>query len=254
MLFDSGNQRVKFVVADANFGLARLLSGQQLTLQQYLSPEYRSGEMIKEVDKSGGKERIVNYLSGSSLTSYADVKVAMSLAQMSGIGLDRIVVRSARSLSPHDFDQGNFVLLGSPASNPWVSYFQDKLNFREHVPSSGTGGDCFDNLQPRPGEQQSYCSPPMAGSAGIVYATISFLPLPGGQGNVLILQGLHQEATEAAGDFIADSSTRRQLQRAIGITDTQTGPVYFEALIRTESIAGAPVAASTLVSARLLQP
>lgn len=253
-LFDNGNQPVQVVVADANFGLVRQLAGHQLTLQQYLSPEYRSGKVITNADMDKLKSGFVDYLSGSVLTSYADAKLSMLLAQISGEAHDRLVVRSARSLSPHDFDQGNFVLLGGPTSNPWVSYFQDKLNFRERVDATGNRANCFDNLDPKPGEQQSYCGSPVTGSAGVDYATISFLPLPGRHGNALILQGVHQEATEAAGDFIADANTRRQLQTAMGITGTPTSPIYFEALIRTESIAGAPVGAPSLVSSRLLHP
>jgi hypothetical protein len=254
VLFDNGNQPVQVVVADANFGLVRLLAGHQLTLQQYLSPAYRSGEVIMDADTDKLKPDFVNYLSGSVLTSYADAKLSMLLAQISGEAHDRLVVRSARSLSPHDFDQGNFVLLGSPTSNPWVSYFQDKLNFRVRVDETGSSTNCFDNLHPQPGEQQSYCGSPLTGSAGVNYATVSFLPLPSRHGSALILQGVHQEGTEAAGDFIADANTRRQLQTAMGIRETPTSPVYFEALIRTESIAGAPVGASSLVSARLLHP
>ncbi len=255
VLFDSGNQPVKIVVADANYGLIRLLSGQNFTLQQYLSPAYRSGQVITDADRNGSKERIVNYLSGSALTSIADVTLAMSLVRMSGDGRDRLVVRSARSLSPHDFDQGNFVLVGSPASNPWVSYFQDKLNFRDRrVDSPGSNEACFDNLHPKLGEQQGYCSSPLTGNGGVGYATISLLPLPSGRGSVLIVQGLHQENTEAAGDFFADANNRRILQSRLGISNPSARPVYFEALIRTQSIAGAPVGPSSIVAIRLINP
>lgn len=253
-LFESGNQTVRVVVADANFGLARLLSNQQLTLQQYLGSEYRSGQMFVASKPGELSAPLVNYLSRSVLTSYADVTVATALARMSGDRSNRLVVRSARSLSPHDFDQGNFVLVGSPASNPWVSYFADSLNFRERADPAGSGDDCFLNQHPQPGEPLKYCSPPLTGSEGVGYATISFLPLPDGHGSALILQGLHQEATESTGVFLADAASRRALQKALGISADSTNITYFEALIRTDSIAGAPVGTSSLVSARLLHP
>jgi len=252
-LLGTGNQAVTIIVADANFGLARILSGQHLTLQQYLSPEYRSGKLITDADANTYKSRIVDYLSGSVLTSYADVAVAMSLAGMTGDVRERLVVRSARSLSPHDFDQGNFVLIGGPASNPWVSYFGDVLNFQERVDPAGNGGDCFFNSHSKSGEPQAYCSSLLPGSTGVVYATISLVPLPSRHGSALILQGLHQEGTEAAGIFLADAANRQALQTAVGASPGSTRPVYFEALIRSESIAGAPVGTSSLVSVRLLQ-
>lgn len=254
VLLDNGDQPVEIVVADANFGLARLFSGQHLTLQQYLSPEYRSGELMANADVGKNNAPVVDYLSRSVLTSYADVTVAMSLERMSGVGRDRLVVRSSRSMSPHDFDQGNFVLVGGATSNPWVSYFTDALNFQEKIDPAGSGDDCFINSRPKPGESPMYCSPAITGSAGASYATISLLPLPDGRGNVLILQGLHQEATEAAGVFLADSANTHVLQQALGISSRPDRPTYFEALIRTESIAGAPVGTSSLVSARLLHP
>jgi hypothetical protein len=171
---------------------------------------------------------------------------------MSGERADRLVVRSAHDLSPHDFDEGNFVLLGAPNSNPWVLSFVDKFNFRKDMDVARSGASCFDNLHPQPGEQQSYCGLPFTGSGGMDYATISLFPLPNGHGNVMIMQGLHQEGTEAAGNFLADANSRRKLQEVLGVNDTSTGPVYFEALIRTESVAGAPVGATSLVSARRL--
>ena len=249
-LFDSGNQPVRVVVADANYGLARMLLIQPLTLQQYLSPEYRSGQLFLTSKGADSNVPLVNYLSRSVLTSFADVSVATALTRLSGDGRDRLVVRSARSLSPRDFDQGNFVLIGSPASNPWVSYFTGVLNFRERMDNGEE--DCFLNQRPLPGEPPKYCSPALTGSGGDGYATISLLPLPSGHGSVLILQGLHQEATESTGDFLADAANRRALQKALGMPADSKNSTYFEALIRTESIAGAPVGASSLVSVRLL--
>lgn len=252
-LFDKGNQPVEAVVSDANFSIVSMLSGRQVTLQEYLDPAFRNRNMIADAHKNQIQGGVLNYISNSVLTSFADVSVATTLTRMSGEAADRLVVRSARSLSPHDFDQGNFVLLGGPNSNPWVLNFQDKFNFREHTDAAGSGDLCFNNLHPQPGEQQSYCGLPFSGSGGVDYATISLFPLPNGRGNVMILRGLHQEGTEAAGNFLADANSRRQLQKVLGVKDNSTSPIYFEALIRTESVAGAPVGSTALVSVRLLQ-
>ena len=73
----------------------------------------------------------MKYLSGSLLTSYADLVVVDTLMRLSGNSRDRLAVRSAREFRPRDLEQGAFVFVGSPSSNPWVSYFQDKLNFRK---------------------------------------------------------------------------------------------------------------------------
>jgi hypothetical protein len=69
---------------------------------------------------------------------------------------------------------------------------------------------------------------------------------------VLILQGLQQEGTEAAGIFLADAGNRQKLAQALGITSSTPQPVYFEALIKTQAVAGAPNA-TYIVATRLIQ-
>jgi hypothetical protein len=130
--------------------------------------------------------------------------------------------------------------VGSPTSNPWVLLFTDKLNFQEVEDSVG-GKMYFLNKKPLPGEQSTYQGLPQTGSAGEDYATLSLLPSSIGQGNILILQGLRQEGTEALGAFLADPNDRAQLQRALGINGDSQNPPYFEALIRAQAVAGAPV-------------
>jgi hypothetical protein len=194
----------------------------------------------------------MKYLSGSLLTSYADVVVVSSLLRVSGNESDRLIVRSARELRPRDLQDGSFVFVGSPSSNPWVFYFQDKLNFREGEGVVGESLKFFQNLHPRPGEDEKYPGLSFTGTSGEDYATISLLPVPDGQGSVLILQGLQQEGTEAAGIFLADPENRQKLAQALGITTSTPQPVYFEALIKTQAVAGAPNATS-IVATRLIQ-
>jgi hypothetical protein len=231
-----------------------ILSGQQVTLQQYLSPAYRNGELAAGLQPGSDAARLYHEFSASLYTSLADVVDATALMRLSGDASDRFMVRSARDLSPRDFDKGNFVILGGPASNPWVSYFEHNLNFRERGATPSEKGPCFDNLNPKAGEEKTYCGLPFSGSAGVDYATISLLPLPSGHGNVLILQGLQQEGTEAAGNLLASPENLRELQRSLNISADTSSPVYFEALIRTQSIAGVPMGVSSLVAVRALHP
>jgi hypothetical protein len=67
------------------------------------------------------------------------------------------------------------------------------------------------------------------------------------------LQGLQQEGTESAGLFLADAGNRQKLQQALGTPDAPGQPVYFEALIRTQAVAGAPNATS-IVATRVVRP
>jgi hypothetical protein len=252
-LFDSSNNPVQVVVADINYGMMRLVDEKPVTLEQYLSPAYRSGDDLSNTHPTAREARVIKYLSGSLLTSYADLVVVDTLMRISGNSRDRISVRSARELRPRDLEQGTFVFVGSPSSNPWVFYFQDKLNFQEREGVVGESLKFFQNEHPKAGEQASYQGLAFTGSSGEDYATISLLPLANGRGSVLILQGLQQEGTEAAGLFLADAGNRQKLQAALGFSGSPTQPVYFEALIRTQAVAGAPNATS-IVATRVIHP
>lgn len=253
-LFTPGNRPVQVVVADVNFGMMRLVEQRPVTLEGYLSPAYRSGDDPTNPHPTEREARMMKYLSGALLTSYADLVVVNTLLRVSGNARDWLTIRSARELRPRDLEGGSFVFVGSPSSNPWVSYFQNRLNFQER--ESGVPGEnpkFFENLHPKPGEQERYQGLTGTGRSGEDYATISLLPLPSGRGNVLILQGLQQEGTEAAGLFLADSDNRQKLEKALGITGSTAEPVYFEALIRNQSVAGAP-SATSIVATRVIHP
>ncbi|HEY1803409.1 MAG TPA: helix-turn-helix domain-containing protein [Terracidiphilus sp.] len=252
-LFDSGNHPVQLVVADINYGMMRLVNEEPISLEEYLSPSYRSGNGLANAHPTVREARMTRYLSDSLLTSYADLVVATKLLRISGDARDRLVIRSARELRPRDLEQGSFVFVGSPSSNPWVGYFEDKLNFREHEGVVGESLKFFDNTHPRSGEQQAYQGLKFTGSSGEDYATISLLPFANGRGSVLILQGLQQEGTEAAGLFLADPGNRQKLRESLGISANPQQPVYFEALIRTQAVAGAPNATS-IVATRVIHP
>jgi hypothetical protein len=252
-LFDPDHRPVQVVVADINYGMMRLVNEQPVTLEQYLSPAYRSGQTFSNAHPTARDARVMKYLSGSLLTSYADLVVVSTLMRVSGNSRDLLAIRSARELRPRDLEESSFVFVGSPSSNPWVSYFQDKLNFQEREGVVGESLKFFQNLHPKAGERETYQGLTFTGSSGEDYATISLLPVPNGRGSVLILQGLQQEGTEAAGLFLADAGNRQKLQQALGIAGAPGQPVYFEALIRTHAVAGAP-SATSIIATRVLHP
>lgn len=246
-----GSGEVRVVSADVNYGMLRILSEKPGSLEQYLSPDYQHA--FTPPNPSDRELRLAKYLTGSQLTSYADLVVYDTLSRLCGADRDRLSVRSARELQPRDLEQGNYIFIGSPGSNPWVSFFQNRLTFRETEGVVGQSIKAFENLHPRPGEQASYQGLEFTGTAGEDYATISLLPLPTGRGNVLLLQGLQQEGTEAASLFLSEEANRQRLRSALGISGKIAHPVYFEALIRTRAMGGAPNSTS-LVAARLIQP
>jgi len=163
-------------------------------------------------------------------------------------------VRYPRDLRMRDLDHNNYVFIGSPGSNPWVSLLQDKLNFRESERVVGKSAKVFANTSPLPGELPRYEGLHWTGTMGEDYATIALLPNATHDGSVLALQGLQQEGTEAAGRFLADEENRRQLMKALRISDADAAShdIWFEALIRSRTVSGAPNS-TTLVAVRRIQ-
>ena len=247
-VFDPGTP-THIVTADVNYGMLRIISQQGGSLEQYLRPDLQ--QSLTPPRLSEREARIMNYISSSNLTSYADVVVATTLLNLAPNSRSYVTVRSARDLRLRDLERGNYVFVGSPSSNPWVSLYQNRLNFIESEGVVGESMKYFANEHPRPGEQKSYQGLEFTGSAGEDYATISLLPTSSGRGSVLILQGLQQEGTEAAGVFLTDEQSGAKIRTALGLDDKTTKPVHFEILIRTRAVAGAPNA-TTIVAARLL--
>ena len=247
-IFDARHKTV-IVVADGNYGMLRILTGQRGSLEQYLNRDFRQKSGALKFGAAGS--RFADYISDSTLTSFADVANAVSLVKVAGPLQKQVSVRSAKDLKIRDLDHENYVFVGSPASNPWVSLFQDKLNFREGEEAVGKSVKAFVNTAALPGEQARYEGLRWTGGEGADYATIDLVPNLTHDGSVLILQGLQQEGTEAAGRFLADPENCRQLQRSLGIPASDTIPenIWFEALIRSRSVSGSPNS-TTLVAVR----
>jgi hypothetical protein len=250
-IFDDRHQTL-IVVADSNYGMSRILASQPGSLDQYLRREFLQAPSINKL--GAADERLADYITNSTLTSYADVADVVSLLKMSGAMQSHVSVRYPRDLRMRDLDHENYIFIGSPASNPWVALLQDRLNFRESETVVGKSVKVFTNKSPLPGEQTQYEGLRWTGTQGEDYATISLLPNATHDGSVLALQGLQQEGTEAAGRFLADEENRRQLMRALGITasDAANQNIWFEALIRSRTVSGAPNT-TTLVAVRRIQ-
>jgi hypothetical protein len=250
-IFDKNHQTI-IVVADSNYGMARILAGQTGSLDQYLRRDFLQSTPSSQIGESA--VRLREYISNSSLTSFADVADVVSLLRMAGPLQSQVLVRYPRDLRMRDLDHNNYIFIGSASSNPWVSLFQDKLNFRESETLVGGSAKVFVNKNPLPGEQSQYAGLRWTGSVGEDYATISVLPNATHDGSVLALQGLQQEGTEAAGRFLADEENRHQLMKALAISEADSGSqnIWFEALIRSRTVSGAPNS-TTLVAVRRIQ-
>ena len=249
-IFDARHQTT-IVVADSNYGMYRIIKEQPGSLDQYLRRDFLQDPAIAKAGIPNA--RLNEYITNSSLTSFADVADVVSMLKIAGPLAKNVVVRFPRDLGMRDLDHDNFIFIGSPGSNPWVALFDSKLNFRESEAVVGNSAKAFVNTQPLAGEQKKYEGLRWTGTVGEDYATIALLPNTTHDGCVLALQGLQQEGTEAAERFLADNENRRILKSALGLSAKAdpTEDVWFEALVKSRTVAGAPNSTSLIAVRRI---
>jgi hypothetical protein len=156
------------------------------------------------------------------------------------------VTRPARDVKLREVQEGNYLFLGSQWANPWVELYEPKLNFvmTNNAPLG------FINRHPQDGERALYVSEGRTGNMGDDYAAIAVIPNEK-HGTVMIIQGTKEEGTEAAGMFMADAAGRNQLRKRLNVKASETGPIFFEALLRTKTFAGAPAATEVIAVRRV---
>jgi hypothetical protein len=221
-------QQTTIVLADGSYVL-RLLENRDISLDEYADHHY-SDSLIPH-DATEGELRLFHYLQSSQLSSMADVRAASAITSMAGILRGNIVLRSAKEINGKMLASGNVILVGAKTSNPWEELYEDHLNFR-------LNGGYIRNRSPQAGEPSVYSVTGPTGFSGEDYATISLVPGLGDHGNVLLLQGLRLEGTEAAIRFLSDAESRRDLATKLKAANGGKLPRYFEALLHSHSMGG----------------
>jgi len=242
------DRRTRIVISDSSLMLRRL-QNKPVTLDEFLQPDYRQKMIPAKIPPNFTS--LLSYISVAQLTSFADLTALSSLMKLAGPMNQQFTLTAAHDLDRRDLEYGNFIFLGGPTSNPWVALFTDKLNFQPVEETAG-GGMHFRNRNPQPGELTDYQGLVSTGSTGEDYATLAVLPGQMGHGNVMIVQGLRQAGTEALAMILADNQHRAQLQQAVEREAKAPSP-YFEVLIRSKAVTGAPVS-FTVLAVRIIHP
>jgi len=243
-LFDKDHET--FVVcADSALVLLQELIKRPISLAEYINRNYSatSQKLPPEV------QTLLRILPQRQYTNISDVRLVQAILQLNDEYRGRSVVRSARNVELIDFKNGNFVLLGSRRSTPWVELFEPSLNF--HFVYDGkllrTG---FSNVKPQKGEKSVYWIEGSSTQLDKTYGVIAFLPNLNRNGNVLMIQGATGEGTEAAGEYITNPESLSHLLKTIHAIDNDHLR-YFEVLLKSGTIAGTPKDAE-IISYRLL--
>lgn len=171
--------------------------------------------------------------------AFVDTKIVAKITELAQAHAKRIDLRAARNLQLSDLQtDDNFILLGSPRSDPWSSLFSDQLDFKFEFDKS-SGQEVIRNLRRKPHEAAQYVPTALGGATGQSYAIIAFVQNPDQNGQILLLAGANAEGTEAAGKLVTDMPRLSAGLHECGISANES-PVHFELLLKLNTMAGTP--------------
>jgi hypothetical protein len=236
------NHRTYVVCADAALALFQDVTHTRISLRDYASHDYDAILARNPAQRVLGES-----LLRKQYTGVADAYILQRVLSMAGRLEDHVWVRPARSLSVEDFKSGNFILVGSSRSTPWVELFEPELNFVwDYRPD---GHFYIRNKHPQPTEQPTYLADAPGYNATKTYSIVAFLPNLNHTGNVLVLGGTSSIGTQAAGEYVAGSVGFEQF-----LTRMPKGKLsHFELVLESSALAGEPKS-SRLVAYRILGP
>jgi hypothetical protein len=228
----------QLIFCDASIQMLQDFLKINIPLSDYATRKFVPGSLLVKPEV----QRISTLLGGPDFTAMAaavDLRIASRISELAGARSHQLRLRSARELQFRDFKtDGDFILLGSPRSNPWTGLFEDQLDF-SFVMVPGQEHEVCRNAHPKRGELSFYVPTAVGGATGQAYAIAAFIQNPDQSGNVIILAGSNAEGTEAAAKFLTNIDLLAKTLRAGGI-DPEGQPIHFEALLRLTTMAGSP--------------
>jgi hypothetical protein len=233
-LFTS-SRSTQLITSDPNIVGIENMTGQQLRVSDYANRKY-----IPEPNNLTPQE--IYTFSGMQADASAaevDTPIAVRVAELAAVYSRRIEVKAARRLRASDLQtDDNFILIGSPRSNPWSSLFSDSLDF-QFAFDNHTQREFIRNVHPRANEKPQYVPSALGWGTGDTYAVLAFVHNLDQNGEVLLIAGASAEGTEAAGNLATDVPRLTGALRKCGVSPA--GPLrHFEFLLHLTMMAGAP--------------
>lgn len=236
-LFADTQQPTRIVVGDFGNALMAFAAGRLFSVEEYANRSPRSDQPL---GSDPVPPTLWSMFGSGQIVSFPDMTVAGAILRRSEHEGKKVILQHARQISARDLRSGNLILLTSPIASPWITLFEDKLNFRYQIDfRAPSHPSAFVNTRPLPGEKPSYSSAATAPDFGVTYGLVARLPNLSGTGKVLLICGLRYTGLEAAGDYATDPQAFAQLARLLKTNDVWSVP-DFEVLLETYSIGAAP--------------
>jgi len=223
------DRTLKIIFSDPNIATLQQALGYQLSLADYASRRYLPQSQSVAPDTA----RLLAMLRGTNVPA-VDASTAVRIGGI--VPASRIQTLRARAIQPAEFkSDDNFVILGSPLSNPWVRLYQGQLDL-EFAYDSGQKEEVIRNKRPAQGEAPVYVPTIPGWGTGEAYAIAAFVANPNQAGRVMILSGSNAAATEAAGKFITDADSVVRTLKAHRL-DPRDEQLQFEFLFKVTTVA-----------------
>jgi len=229
-IFSSPNP-THLIASDPDIDEIQILTSSSISVSDYANHIYIPAQKTLTTEV---REICLNLLHGHR-AALVDTQVAAEVAALAQSNSRKIEVQGARSLQFSNLKtDDNFIFLGSPRSDPWVSVFDDQLDFRFAIDNAGF--ESIRNVHPRPHEQIEYVPSGGGGATGQSFAIIAFVRNPDQHGQILLLAGANAEGTQSAGKLVTDLSRLSMELRKCGIPPS--GPLeHFELLLHVKMMA-----------------
>jgi len=224
---------VTVVVPDTSLVLTEVdLNIDNIPLSSYASGHYPEEQLSAVADPA--LRKALGDATAMRNTTFNEAMVAADfVATMGRIGLPA-KARYARDLHVSDLNEGNAVLIGGQASDPWVSLFTDKMNFR-WTEERAVDHYYFLNTRPAAGEQATYTAAySHQGSDALGYVDVALTQNPTHTGYILLVLGSDQQEAESVTHLLLRGKLPPEITALLERKDLR----YFEMLFRAKHIAG----------------
>lgn len=227
--FLRSHSQTDIVLADASLALTEDLVQHPIPLGNYLNSGYI--RQIETMDLSPDRRSDLAQIFNRNLVSFGDFRAAQQILALAPVS-SSLRLELSRYYMADSLKHDNIILIGGKKANPWISLFDDQMNFSLDYDAEHPQG-FVTNRKPRPGEQGIYAVPVTPNSL-VGYSVIAYLPNPSHTGNAILLAGTDSDATNAAAEFLTSEAKLEKFQNVLHLRKFP----YFEVLLKTSRLSG----------------
>jgi hypothetical protein len=206
-LFRQNPGPIHFILTDSALVLMTSFMGHTPSVETYADRSFIEEGSLQA--RTAFDQSLWTSLQARQITSLADVLILQKVFQACPDASRRIEVRHAKHMQVRGFKSGNFIITGSPISNPWEGLFEPSLNF-QYQPGVG-----IVNRAPVNGEATVFQRDNLH---RIDHARIAVVKNLSGNGFVLLIAGVGMEGTEGAGEFLLRNDSLQLIRKSIGLS------------------------------------